>query len=143
MARNDGGPMATNRMLVDPETGIPELIHRLGDDSKRLVMDEFRLAKLEVHDNLKRSGKDLTWLVAAFGASVVALIALTLFIVTLIGRVLNGHMWVGAILTGIIELVVGMVLLKRGLASFKEPSYTLEETRESLKDTKAWVKAAT
>ena len=131
--------MAVNRMVVDPDTGIPELIHRLGDDSKRLVTDEMRLAKLEVRENLKRGGKDVMWLAAAFGVGVVALIALTLCVATLIGRIVNGHMWVGALVTGALELVVGMVLIKRGIAAFKEPSYTLAETRESLKDTKAWV----
>lgn len=132
--------MAVNRMMVDPDTGIPELIHRLGDDSKRLVTDEVRLAKLEVRENLKRGGKDLMWLGAAFGVSVVALVAFTLFGVTLIGRVLNGHMWVGALVFGAVEVVLGIVLIKRGVAAFKEPSYTLPETRESLKDTQAWVK---
>ena len=133
--------MAVNRMPVDPETGIPELIHRLGDDSKRLVADEFRLAKLEVRENLKRGGKDAMWLGAAFGVGVVAMLAFTLFLITLIGRIVNGHMWVGALVTGILEVVLGMVVLRRGLAAFKEPSYSLAETRESLKDTKAWVSA--
>jgi hypothetical protein len=133
--------MAVNRMPVDPDTGIPELIHRLGDDSKRLVADEFRLAKLEVRDNLRRGGKDAMWLAAAFGVSVVAMLAFTLFLITLIGRIVNGHMWVGALVAGVLELVLGMIVLRRGLAAFREPSYSLVETRESLKDTKAWVSA--
>ena len=32
-----------------------------------------------------------------------------------------------------------LVLIKKGLTSFSEPSYTLAETRESLKDTTTWV----
>jgi hypothetical protein len=48
-------------------------------------------------------------------------------------------MWIGALVTGVVELVLGMVMIKRGISAFKEPSYTLTETRESLKDTKAWV----
>ena len=133
--------MSVDRMMVDPNSGIPELIHRLREDSKRLVGDEVRLAKLETREHLRDGGKDLTWLVASFGVAVVALMALTLFFITLIGRVLNGHMWVGALVIGVIEVGVGIVLVKRGLAMFKEPSYSLPETRESLKDTAAWVKA--
>jgi hypothetical protein len=131
--------MAVNRMPVDPDTGIPELIHRLGDDSKRLVSDEFRLAKLEVRDNLKEGGKNAMWLGAAFGVGIVALVALTLCLITLIGRIASGHMWVGALVTGVLEAVGGLMVLKRGISAFKEPSYSLAETRESLKDTKAWV----
>jgi hypothetical protein len=134
--------MAVNRMPVDPDTGIPDLIYRLRDDSKRLVTNEFHLAKLEVTDNLKRGGKDAMWLGAAFGVGVVALVALTLCLITLIGRLANGHMWVGALVTGVIDLGIGMFLVRRGIGAFKEPSYTLVETRESLKDTKAWVGAA-
>ena len=134
--------MGVNRMPVDPDTGIPDLIHRLGDDSKRLMADEVRLAKLELKDNLKRGGKGVMWLGVAFGVGVVALVFFTLTLATLIGRIANGHMWLGAIVTGVVELIVAVVLVKKGLGKFTEPSYTLEQTRESLKDTKAWVKAS-
>jgi hypothetical protein len=133
--------MAVNRMPVDADAGLAELIRRLGDDSKRLASDEVRLAKLEVHEDLRRGGKDLMWLAAAFGAGVIAMIAATLVLVTLIGRMSNGHMWVGALITGVIELAVGVRLIKRGGGAFRDPSYSLTETRESLKDTSASVKA--
>jgi hypothetical protein len=131
--------MAVNRMPVDSDAGLTELIRRLGDDSKRLVIDEVRLAKLEVHENLQQGGKDLMWLTAAFGAGVVALIAATLVVVTLIGRIANGHMWIGALITGVIELGLGVVLLKRGAGAFKDPSYSLTETRTSLEETRTWM----
>ena len=133
--------MGVNRMPVDPDTGIPDLIHRLGDDSKRLMADEVRLAKLEVKDNLKRGGKGAMWLGVAFGIGVLAMVFFTLMLVTLIGRLVNGHMWVGALVTAVVELVLAVVLIKKGLAAFKEPHYTLEQTREALKDTQTWVKA--
>jgi hypothetical protein len=112
----------------------------LKDDSKRLLTGELRLAKLEVHDGIRSGGKDLMWLASAFGAGVVALVALTLVLVTLIGRLASGHMWVGALVVGIIEVVVGMLAIKSGVGAFKDPSYSLAETRESLKDTATWVK---
>jgi uncharacterized membrane protein YqjE len=125
--------MGAQRMPVDPDTGIPDLIQRLGDDSKRLMADEVRLAKLEMKDNVARAGKGVLWMGVAFGIGVVAMVALTLLAATLIGRLASGHMWVGALVTGIAELVVAMVLVKKGLAAFGEPSYTLEQTRASLK----------
>lgn len=125
--------MGAQRMPVDPDTGIPDLIHRLGDDSKRLMSDEVRLAKLEMKDNVTRAGKGVLWLGISFGIGVVALVALTLLLTTLIGRVASGHMWVGALVTGILELVLALVLIKKGLAAFAAPSYTLEQTRASLK----------
>jgi hypothetical protein len=133
--------MGVNRIHADPDAGIPDLISRLGDDSKRLMADEVRLAKLEMKDALQRGGKGAMWLGVAFGVGVVAMVALTLFLVTFIGRLVAGHMWVGALVTGAIELGVAAWCIKRGIGAFTEPSYTLEQTREALKDTTTWVKA--
>ncbi|HVE35821.1 MAG TPA: phage holin family protein [Gemmatimonadaceae bacterium] len=122
--------MAVQRMPVDPDAGIPDLISRLGDDSKRLVMDEVHLAKLEVRENLSRAGRGAVRLGIAFGVGVVALVALTLLLATLIGRLAAGHMWIGAVVTGIVELAIAAWLIKRGLSAYAEPSYTLEQTRK-------------
>src|SRR5215216_6502269 len=105
--------MAVNRMPVDPDTGIPDLIHRLGDDSKRLVSDEVRLAKLEVGENIRQAGKGAMRLGVAFGVGVVAMVAFTLLLATLIGRIAAGHMWIGALITGVLELIVALYLINR------------------------------
>ena len=127
-------------MPADPNAGIPDLIRDLADDSKRLLVDEVQLAKLETKESVKRASKGARWLAVAFGVSVVTLVGLTLLLVTAIGRLANNHMWVGALVTGVIELVVAMLLFKRGFAAYKEPSYTLEETREAAMETARWVK---
>jgi len=127
--------------VIDPDTGIPDLIRRLTDDSKRLVTDEVQLAKLEAKDSLHRASRGALWLGLAFGVSIIMLVALTVFIATLIGRIANDHMWIGALVTGVVELALGFWLLKRGLATYTKPSYTLEETRSSLADTTHWAAA--
>jgi len=125
---------------IDPNAGIPDLIRDLADDSKRLLVDEVQLAKLETKESVRRASKGALWMALAFGIGVVTLVALTLVLVTLIGRLVNGHMWVGALVTGALELVVAMYLFKRGFGTLKAPSYTLEETRESVKDTARWAR---
>jgi len=132
---------ARPNVAIDPEVGIPDLIRRLTDDSKRLVTDEVQLAKLEAKDSLHRAARGGIWLAVAFGVAVIMLVALTVFIATLIGRIANDHMWVGALITGVVELAIGFWLLKRGLATYAKPSYTLEETRGSLADTTHWAAA--
>lgn len=126
--------MGAQRISIDPDVGIPDLVRRLGDDSKRLITDEIRLAKLETQDSVRRAGHGTLWVAVAFGTAVIAMVAFTLFLATLIGRAAAGHMWVGAVVTGLLELGVGALLLKRGLGAFAEPSYSLEETRASLKE---------
>ena len=130
--------MTARPIISDPETGIPDLIRRLTDDSKRLVTDEVSLAKIEAKESLHKATRGALWMSVALGVSVIAMVALTVFLVTLIGRIANGHMWVGALITGVIELAIGAWLLKRGLTTYAEPSYSLEQTRHALKDTAHW-----
>ena len=129
---------ARPNVVIDPDTGIPDLIRRLTDDSKRLVTDEVQLAKLEAKDSLHRAARGGIWLALAFGVAIIMLVALTVFVATLIGRIANDHMWIGALVTGVIELGLGFWLVKRGLATYAKPSYTLEETRGSLADATHW-----
>ena len=131
--------MAARPVHVDPEIGLPDLVKSLTDDSKRLVKDEVRLAKLEAKEAVKTAGKGVLWLGLAFGVGIVMLIALTIALATGIGEIANGNMWLGALVTGAIEIGLGIWLIKKGVTSFAEPSYTLEETRAELKETVEWV----
>ena len=126
----------------DPDTGIPDLIRRLTQDSKRLAADEVRLAKIDAKDSLHRAARGVMWMALAFGTVVVVFVALTLFLVTLIGRTANGHMWIGALVTGALEIGIGGYLVKRGISTMTAPSYTLEESRGALVDTAHWASAA-
>lgn len=132
-------PRQPQHTTIDPDLGIPDLIRRLTEDSKRLVGDEVRLAKLEISENVHAGARGALWLAVAFGVGIVGLVGFTIFAVTLIGRLASGNMWVGALVVGVLELVVAGLLVKRGLAAYAKPSYTLEETRGSLRDTTAWV----
>lgn len=124
---------------TDPDTGIPDLLKRLTGDSKRLVSDEVRLAKLEIGENLHAGARGALWLTLAFGIGVVGMVGMTIFLATLIGGLVSGHMWFGAIVTGVLELGAAAFLIKKGIGAFGKPSYSLEQTRESLKDTTTWV----
>jgi len=130
-----------DRIAIDPDAGIPDLIRQLGDDSKRLVADEVRLAKLEMKESVQQAGRGAVQLAVAFGVAVVMLVAITIFLATLIGRLAAGHMWVGALVTGLLELAAAALLFRRGLGKLHEPSYSLEDTRAALKDTAAWARS--
>lgn len=106
--------MSARSITTDPDVGVPDLVRRLRDDSKRLVADEIRLARLETTDSVSRATRGFLWLALAFGVSVVMIVALTIFLTTLIGRAANGHMWLGAIVTGVLEIGVGAWFAKRG-----------------------------
>ena len=131
--------MAATRARVEPDATIGDLIRRLTDDSKRLVRNEIRLAKLEMGENLRAGARGVMWLALAFGIGVIALTALTIALAAGIGRIADGHVWVGAVVTGLVELGLGAWLIKRGLTAYATASYTLGESREELRKTKEWL----
>ena len=135
--------MATrsDHVPIDPDAGIPDLIRRLTDDSKRLASDEVRLAKLELGESIHSAARGAVWVGLAFGTAVIAAAAFTVFLTAVIGRLFNFNYWVGALITGALELGIGFLLIKRGVKTVAEPSYSFEETRESLKNTTAWAAA--
>ena len=125
------------------DAGIGDLVHRLTDDSKRLVTNEVQLAKLELRENVRTGARGAMWLAMAFGATVVVLVAVTVLLSVVLGR-LFGNLWAGTLATGVLELVVGALALRHGLALYREPSsYTLGETRASLADTARWARSST
>src|SRR2546423_9989699 len=56
-ARNSGESTVAQRVSIDPDKGINDLVGQLGDDSKRLLADEVRLAKLETAESVSRAGR--------------------------------------------------------------------------------------
>lgn len=130
--------MAINHMQLDRDVGIPDLVRQLGNDSRRLFADEVKLAKLEMHESISTGAHAAIWLGLAFGVTIAALLAFTLFLSTLLGRLMAGHMWFGAAVTGVVELIAGLLLIKRGTSALTTPSYSMEQTRESVAETKRW-----
>ena len=126
---------------LNGNAGIPDLLRRLADDSKRLANDEVRLAKLELRENLHTGTRGVLRLVLAFGAGTVAMVAFTIALAALVGRLIGHNYWLGAMVVGVLELGLAAYLLKRGIASFGSTSYTLAETRASLKDNRNWIAA--
>ena len=117
---------------VDPDKGIPDLVSQLASDSKRLLKNEVRLARLETGESIGRASRGALWLLVAFAFVVVAVVAFTLFLATLIGRLANAHYWIGAMVTGVLNVALGILLLKRGFRDFSKAPYSLPETRASL-----------
>ena len=124
---------------IDPETGIPDLVRRLGDDSKRLANDEIRLAKLELRESVREGTSGVLRMGIAGAFAVIAAVALTILLVAGVSRLL-GHYWAGAIVVGVAELLIGVLAVVMGSRRLKSPPNTLDASRESLKDTAAWLR---
>jgi protein-S-isoprenylcysteine O-methyltransferase Ste14 len=129
--------VTTRPISIAEDAGVAQLVGRLTDDSKRLVSDEIRLAKLEVHEGIHAGTRGAMWLAVALGAAVVMLTALTVLMSVLLGRAF-GNLWAGTLVTGVLELAAGALMLRHGIALYRRPPYSLPETRETLAATGRW-----
>lgn len=123
---------------MNPNDGrtVGQLVDSFTDDARQLFKAEVRLARVETSESMTRAGRGSLWLAVAFGVTVVALVAFTLFLATLMGRIADGHHWIGAVITGAIELALGGWLVKRGLKELARAPYTMPETRAGLRAVK-------
>ncbi|HEY9479170.1 MAG TPA: phage holin family protein [Gemmatimonadaceae bacterium] len=120
---------------IEPEPTIGDLVARLTDDSKRLVHNEVRLARLETGESIQQAMQGGIRLALAFGISILALVALSVLLTAVIGSVLIGEAWAGALITGALEIIVGALVLWGGLRVMKRADFTLGESRAELKAT--------
>lgn len=123
-----------------PDNGIPGLVRSLTMDSKRLASDELRLAKLELNESVHTAVRGGVWMALALAIAIIAVVALTVLLIAAVARMMGRNYWAGALIIGVIELMVGWLLVRRGVVAVKEPSLTLEESRASLEDMAAWVR---
>lgn len=115
------------------DRSVGELVTSLTDDAKQLFRAELRLARVETGESVARAGRGSLWLAVAFGVLVVALVAFTLFLATLVGRLASGHHWIGAVATGVLELMLGAWFVRRGLRELARAPYAMPETRAGLR----------
>lgn len=127
--------MAMRTVRIEPEPTIAGLVGRLTDDSKRLVTNEVRLARLELGEGMHNAVRGTIRLALGLGVAVLALVALTVLLAVVIGGVLLDTAWAGALITGALELIVGGLLLWSGTRTMKRADYTLGESRAELRTT--------
>ncbi len=127
--------MATQGIRIEPEPTIGDLIGRLTDDSKRLANNEVRLARLETGESIQQAVQGGIRFALAFGIAILALVALSVLLTAVIGSVLIGKAWAGALITGALEIIVGALLLWGGTKVMKKADFTLGESRAELKTT--------
>jgi uncharacterized membrane protein YqjE len=130
-------------MVHRPETGesMKDLMRRLGTDTSGLVREEMALARLEMKENARAFALDSVKAGVGLGLALVGGLALSAFLVIVIGNALDGAYWAGALIVGGVFALVGGVLAWRAIKDLKERGVAPEQTVESLKEGKRWASA--
>lgn len=102
---------------ADPRPPVSSLLSDAINQLSRLVRGEMALAKAEVAQNLRSAALGVGLLA---GAAILALVALNVLAVALVGLIAT---WVGpgwaALIVGVLILAVAAILAMRGLSSLK------------------------
>lgn len=123
------------------ERSLGELFSELARETSTLVRQEVTLAKTEVSDKASRAGKHLGVLAAGGALAYAGLLAILAAVIVLLNMVLP--LWVAALLVGLVVVVVGYLLVRRGLDALKREDFAPRETIETLKEDQQWAKDQT
>lgn len=119
---------------------LPELFSDLMRESSTLVRNEIDLAKAEMGEKLSQVSTALTSLViGAIVALAGALVVLDGVVYTL-AEFTGLELWGAALLVGIIVLIIGLVMLKKGRSNLDARNLVPRRTTESLRRDKEFVK---
>jgi hypothetical protein len=117
------------------------LIRELADDGARLVRGELRLARLEFRELLR--GVSIGGAQVVIGGVVALLggLALLTGVILLAGdQWLGDHYWLAALLMALLLFGLALWLAMRGMALLSSERLVPDETLETLKEDKEWLR---
>jgi uncharacterized membrane protein YqjE len=120
-----------------------ELVKRLAAETRTLVRQEVELAKAELGEKARVAGKGAGLLGGAGAVGLLAAGALTACLIALLATAID-HVWLAALIVGIVEAAIAGVLALRGRERMKEAAPPApEQTIETVKEDVEWAKTRT
>jgi len=121
---------------------VPQLLAALSADLRLLLTETAGLARAEMQASASALALSMAGIVAG---AVVLLMGLMVLIAALVLIVvaLGLRPWAAALLVGVLLSGIGALTISAFLAKLKLVKYNLEETRRSVTETLAWLKAQT
>jgi len=119
------------------ERSLGDLLAELSRETGTLVRKEVELATTEMTAKARKAAAD-AGIAAAGGALVHAglLVVLAAFVLGL--AELGVAPWLSAVIVGILTIVIGYVLVNKGLASMRRTTVVPTQTVETLKENARW-----
>jgi hypothetical protein len=116
---------------------LGDLLAELSRETGQLVRKEIELASTEMTAKARRAGGQIG-IAAAGGALVHAgvLVLLGMFVIAL-GE-MGLALWLAALIVGAVTIVVGYVLVNRGLSALRSTSIAPQQTIQTLKEDARW-----
>lgn len=141
---HDAAPVATVAEVATgtadvSEVGVGDILRSLTNDLSKLVNQEIELAKLEIKQEATKAGKIAGAFAGAGVAGYFAVLFLSLTLMFLLATWFDSYTWAALVVT-VLWAVIGAVLFTRARAQAKTLNPVPEETVETLKEDKEWLK---
>lgn len=122
------------------QESLGDLLKDLATESSELIRNEKDLAKLEIKETVSEITQDGVRLAIGIGLAAVGGLALTAFLILVVGNLLNGSYWAGALIVGALFLIVGGLMARSAVNEMKKTDIAPDETIHSLKQDARWLK---
>lgn len=120
------------------ERSVGELLSELTRELSTLFRQEVTLAKTEMTQKASKAGKDVGFLAVGGAIAYAGFLAILAGVVLALGLVLPW--WASALIVGVVVAAIGYFLIRKGQAALKQVDLTPQETVETLKEDKQWLK---
>jgi hypothetical protein len=121
------------------DRSLGELFAELSRDATTLIRKEFELAKAETSANLARLGRHAAYIAVGGALAYAGLLTIVAALVVIL-QVLGLTWWASTLIVGIVVLLVGYLLVQRGLSALQRDRLTPTETIDTLKENAAWAR---
>lgn len=123
------------------DRSLGELFSELASDTSNLVRQELNLARAEMTQKATAAGRDAGMIAAGGVLAHTAMLVLIAALVAGLGEFMP--IWASALLVGIVLAISAYVLIRQGLTALKQINPKPEQTIETLKEDKEWIKDQT
>jgi Flp pilus assembly protein TadB len=120
------------------ERSVGELLSDLTRELSTLFRQEVTLAKTEMTQKASKAGKDVAFLAVGGAVAYAGFLAILAGVILVLGLVLPW--WASALIVGVVVAIIGYVLIHKGQTALKQIDLTPQETAETLKEDKQWLK---
>ena len=123
------------------DRSLGELFSELSSNTSNLVRQEINLAKAEMTQKATEAGRQAGMIGVGGVLAHTALLALVAALVAGLSEFMP--IWASALLVGIVLAIAGYVVIRQGLDKLKQLNPKPEQTIETLKEDKEWIKDQT
>lgn len=120
------------------EQSLGELFSEFTADMRTLVRDEVDLAKAEMTGKMTQMKRDIAYLAVGGLIAYAGLLGLVAFFIIVIGDAMP--LWASALIVSIVVGGIGYFFVQKGLSDLKSRTLVPQQTVETLKEDRQWLK---